>query len=159
VSLFTDWQKQRVNEVWLKSRTETGQAFDAKPEFLWCEVSDEELAPYRRDFRGELYRNRWAYLGLGTSGCRTFRMGFYHRARVRNSNRNTFVPRETRCGSDSGSGTAPGSDWSTPVDFRKFAPFAADDLLMSPCYKQDSVTLHFTWKPDWASGQSAPAGD
>jgi xylitol oxidase len=28
---------------------------------------------------------------------------------------------------------------------------AADDLWMSPCYKQDCVTIHFTWKQDWAS--------
>src|SRR5947207_5549060 len=26
VSLFTDWQKQRINEVWIKSRVEEGQA-------------------------------------------------------------------------------------------------------------------------------------
>jgi xylitol oxidase len=26
---------------------------------------------------------------------------------------------------------------------------AADRLWMSPCYEQDSVGLHFTWKPDW----------
>jgi xylitol oxidase len=26
---------------------------------------------------------------------------------------------------------------------------AADDLWMSPCYKQASVSIHFTWKPDW----------
>src|ERR1700683_4531633 len=26
---------------------------------------------------------------------------------------------------------------------------AADNLWMSPCYKQDSVPIHFTWKPDW----------
>jgi xylitol oxidase len=26
---------------------------------------------------------------------------------------------------------------------------AADDLWMSTCYKQDSVAIHFTWKPDW----------
>jgi xylitol oxidase len=26
---------------------------------------------------------------------------------------------------------------------------AADKLWMSPCYDQDSVTIHFTWKPDW----------
>ena len=25
---------------------------------------------------------------------------------------------------------------------------AADDLWMSPCYKQASVAIHFTWKPD-----------
>ncbi len=26
---------------------------------------------------------------------------------------------------------------------------AADNLWMSPCYKQDCVAIHFTWKPDW----------
>ena len=25
---------------------------------------------------------------------------------------------------------------------------AADNLWMSPCYKQDSVTIHFTWKQE-----------
>src|SRR5215469_17281683 len=29
VSLFTDWQKRRINEVWLKSRVDQGPAFDA----------------------------------------------------------------------------------------------------------------------------------
>ena len=28
---------------------------------------------------------------------------------------------------------------------------AADDLWMSPCYKQHCVTIHFTWKQDWPS--------
>ena len=26
---------------------------------------------------------------------------------------------------------------------------AADDLWLSPAYKQPSIALHFTWKPDW----------
>ncbi|MGH9158967.1 MAG: D-arabinono-1,4-lactone oxidase, partial [Vicinamibacteraceae bacterium] len=25
----------------------------------------------------------------------------------------------------------------------------ADRLWMSPCYEQPSLTIHFTWKPDW----------
>ena len=25
----------------------------------------------------------------------------------------------------------------------------ADELWMSPCYKQQSMTMHFTWKQDW----------
>jgi xylitol oxidase len=24
---------------------------------------------------------------------------------------------------------------------------------MSPCYKQDSITIHFTWKPEWPEVQ------
>ena len=27
----------------------------------------------------------------------------------------------------------------------------ADDLWLSPCYKQPSLAIHFTWKPDWPS--------
>jgi alditol oxidase len=30
---------------------------------------------------------------------------------------------------------------------------AADRLWMSPCYEQDCVTIHFTWKPDWPAVQ------
>ncbi len=26
---------------------------------------------------------------------------------------------------------------------------AADHLWMSPCYEQDCVAIHFTWKPEW----------
>jgi xylitol oxidase len=26
---------------------------------------------------------------------------------------------------------------------------AADDLWMSPCYERASMTIHFTWKPEW----------
>ena len=26
---------------------------------------------------------------------------------------------------------------------------AADTLWLSPCYKQDSLAIHFTWRPDW----------
>ena len=26
---------------------------------------------------------------------------------------------------------------------------------MSPCYKKDCVTIHFTWKPDWPAVQNA----
>jgi xylitol oxidase len=28
---------------------------------------------------------------------------------------------------------------------------AADDLWLSPCYKQACIGIHFTWKPDWSS--------
>jgi xylitol oxidase len=28
---------------------------------------------------------------------------------------------------------------------------AADELWMSPAYRQDSVAIHFTWQQDWAA--------
>jgi alditol oxidase len=34
VSLFTDWQTQRINELWIMSRIEEGQDFHATPDFF-----------------------------------------------------------------------------------------------------------------------------
>src|ERR1700678_1422948 len=34
VSLFTDWQNKRINELWIKSRVEPGQEFHATPEYF-----------------------------------------------------------------------------------------------------------------------------
>ena len=45
VSLFTDWQKQRINEVWIKSRIEEGQAFHASPEFYGAKLATRNLHP------------------------------------------------------------------------------------------------------------------
>ena len=54
VSLFTDWQKQRVNEVWVKSRVGAGRVCGAGGVF-WGEVGDEEFASDCGDLRGELH--------------------------------------------------------------------------------------------------------
>jgi xylitol oxidase len=32
---------------------------------------------------------------------------------------------------------------------------AADELWMSPCYRQDCVGIHFTWHKDWPAVQRA----
>ncbi len=45
VSLFTDWQDHNFSEVWLKSRTEKGQTFDAKPEFFGAKLATKNLHP------------------------------------------------------------------------------------------------------------------
>jgi xylitol oxidase len=45
VSLFTDWQKQRVNEVWVKILVEDGQAFAPTPEFFGAKLAVRNLHP------------------------------------------------------------------------------------------------------------------
>lgn len=47
VSLFTDWQKNRVNELWIKSRTEEGQAFHATPDFFGAKLATRNLHPIK----------------------------------------------------------------------------------------------------------------
>ena len=45
VSLFTDWQNKRINEVWVKRRVEKGDTPDAKPEFYGARLATRNLHP------------------------------------------------------------------------------------------------------------------
>src|SRR5207302_3405914 len=45
VSLFTDWQKQRVNEVWLKSCIEQGEHDQAPRNFFEAKPATKNLHP------------------------------------------------------------------------------------------------------------------
>src|SRR5215469_1784319 len=45
LSLFTDWQKQRINEVWLKCRMDQKPQFDAPTEFFGARKATRNLHP------------------------------------------------------------------------------------------------------------------
>ncbi len=45
VSLFTDWQDQRINEVWIKSKVEAGKPGGAAPEFFGAKLATKNLHP------------------------------------------------------------------------------------------------------------------
>jgi hypothetical protein len=44
VSLFTDWQRPLINEVWIKTRNGAGQVFKAPAEFFCGEIGKAEAA-------------------------------------------------------------------------------------------------------------------
>ena len=66
VSLFTDWQKGRVNEVWVKRRVEKSETLTASAGFL------RRTPPRRRTFTRSsssplrIAPSRWAFPGRGT---------------------------------------------------------------------------------------------
>jgi len=45
VSLFTDWQKERINELWIKSRMDSAHRFEAKPIFFGATLATKNLHP------------------------------------------------------------------------------------------------------------------
>ena len=45
VSLFTDWQKGRINEVWIKRRVEDRSPVDATPEFYGATLATRNVHP------------------------------------------------------------------------------------------------------------------
>ena len=150
VSLFTDWQSQRINEVWLKIRMPEQPIFDAPAEFFGAKRSTRNLHPII-ELSPENCTEQMGVPGPWYERLPHFRMGFMPSA-GKELQSEYFVPRGNAI--DAILAVARLRDQVGPhLLISEIRTIAADDLWMSPCYKQPSVTIHFTWKPDWPSVQ------
>jgi len=146
VSLFTDWQKQRFNEVWIKSRVEAGQAFDATPEFFGAKLATRNLHPII-ELSAENCTEQMGVPGPWYERLPHFRIGFMPSA-GKELQSEYFVPREHAL--EAILAVESLRDQVSPhLMISEIRAIAADDLWMSPCYKQPCITIHFTWKQDW----------
>jgi xylitol oxidase len=146
VSLFTDWQKQRLNEVWIKTRTEKGQAFEATPEFFGAKPAAKNLHPIA-ELSAENCTEQMGVPGPWYERLPHFRMGFTPSA-GKELQSEYFVPRQHAV--EAILAVERLRDQITPhLLISEIRAIAADELWMSPCYKQPCVTIHFTWKQDW----------
>jgi alditol oxidase len=146
VSLFTDWQKQRINEVWIKSRTEKGQAFDAPPEFFGAKRATRNLHPIA-ELSAENCTEQMGIPGQWYERLPHFRMGFTPSA-GKELQSEYFIPRQHAV--EAILAVERLRDQVSPhLLISEIRAIAADDLWLSPCYQQACVTIHFTWKQDW----------
>jgi xylitol oxidase len=146
VSLFTDWQKQRFNELWIKSRTEKGQAFEATPEFYGAKLATRNLHPIA-ELSAENCTEQMGVPGHWYERLPHFKMGFTPSA-GKELQSEYFVPRQHAV--EAILAIERLRDQVTPhLLISEIRVIAADDLWMSPCYQQPCVTIHFTWKQDW----------
>jgi xylitol oxidase len=146
VSLFTDWQKQRFNEVWIKSRVEAGQAFDATSEFFGAKLATRNLHPII-ELSAENCTEQMGVPGPWYERLPHFRIGFMPSA-GKELQSEYFVPREHAL--EAILAVESLRDQVSPhLMISEIRTIAADDLWMSPCYKQPCITIHFTWKQDW----------
>jgi alditol oxidase len=151
VSLFTDWTQQRFNEVWLKERVEEGKAPYAPEEFYGAKPATRNLHPIA-ELSAENCTEQMGVPGPWYERLPHFKMGFTPSA-GKELQSEYFVPRPN----------AVEAVLAVERLHEKISPhlliseirtIAADDLLMSPCYKQPCVTIHFTWKQDWPAVQN-----
>lgn len=150
VSLFTDWKEASFNQVWRKRIVTDEVATPVEAEFYGAKLATD----HRHPVPGHTSENCSVQMGItGPWHERLphFRMDFTPSAGEELQSE-YYVPRqyayEALCALN---------------EIREqIAPFlyvsevrtiAADELWMSPCYKQDSVAVHFTWKPNWAAVQ------
>lgn len=146
VSLFTDWQEQRMNEVWLKCRMDQGPAFDAPPEFYGAKKATRNLHPIA-ELSAENCTEQMGVPGPWYERLPHFRMGFTPSA-GKELQSEYFVPRHNAV--EAILAVERLRDQVAPhLLISEIRAIAADELWMSPCYKQASVAIHFTWKQNW----------
>ena len=92
VSLFTDWQKQRINEVWLKSRVEDGNSAEAPEEFYGARRATKNLHPIA-ELSAENCTEQMGVPGPWYKRLPHFRMGFTPSA-GKELQTEYFVPRQ-----------------------------------------------------------------
>jgi alditol oxidase len=146
VSLFTDWQNQRMSEVWVKSRVEEGQAFDATPDFFGAKLATKNLHPIA-ELSAENCTEQMGVPGPWYERLPHFRMGFTPSA-GKELQSEYFVPRQHAV--EAILAVERLRDQVGPhLMISEIRTIAADNLWLSPCYEQPCVSIHFTWKQDW----------
>jgi xylitol oxidase len=129
VSLFTDWQKQRINEVWLKSRVEEGKSADAPEEFFGAKRATKNLHP-SADLSAENCTEQMGEPGPWYERLPHFRMGFTPSA-GKELQTEYFVPRQHAI--EAILAVEKLRDQISPhLMISEIRTIAADDLWMSP---------------------------
>jgi alditol oxidase len=150
VSLFTDWAKSSFNEVWLKQRVTSDSKADAPKVFFGATLATKNLHPIA-ELSAENCTEQMGVPGPWYERLPHFKMGFTPSA-GKELQSEYFVPRPHAI--DAVLAIAKMHEQITPhLLISEIRTIAADELWMSPCHKQDCVTIHFTWKQDWESVQ------
>lgn len=150
VSLFTDWQKQRLSEVWIKSRVGDGQPFAVPAEFYGAKLATRNLHPIA-ELSAEKCTEQMGVPGPWYERLPHFRMGFTPSA-GKELQTEYLVPRRNAV--DAILAVERLRDQITPhLLISEIRTIAADDLWMSTAYQRPSVAIHFTWKQDWPAVQ------
>ena len=144
VSLFTDWQKKRINEVWVKARD--GSAFKAPKEWFGARLASKNLHPIA-ELSAENCTDQMGVPGPWYDRLPHFKMGFTPSA-GKELQSEYFVPRKNAVDAILAVEKL-GAEIFPHLMITEIRTIAADDLWMSPAYKQPAVAIHFTWKQDW----------
>ena len=146
VSLFTDWQKNRVSEVWVKSRLADGPMSKGPDEFFGAKRATRNLHPIV-GLSAENCTEQLGVPGPWYERLPHFRMGFTPSA-GKELQSEYLMPR--RHAVEAYLAIERLRDQIHPhLLISEIRTIAADDLWLSTAYQRDSVAIHFTWQQDW----------
>ncbi len=146
VSLFTDWQGDTINEVWVKQKSDETNNLSGQADFYGAKAAATDMHPIA-ELSAENCTPQMGVAGPWYERLPHFKMGFTPSS-GKELQAEYFVPKEHAV--DAMMDVKKMSDQIGPHLFiSEIRTIAADDLWMSPCRGQDSVTVHFTWKQEW----------
>jgi xylitol oxidase len=146
VSLFTDWQDKRINEVWVKRRVEEGKSPAVRSEFFGARPATRNLHPIA-ELPAENCTEQMGVPGPWYERLPHFRMGFTPSS-GKELQSEYFVPRKDVVEAILAAERL--RDRVGPhLQISELRTVDADGLWMSPCYRRPGLAMHFTWKPEW----------
>jgi xylitol oxidase len=142
VSLFTDWQDQKISQVWIKRRMDA-PIEELGLDFYGAKAATKNLHPITR-LASENCTDQMGVPGPWYDRLPHFKMGFTPSSGEELQSE-FFVPRENAL--DAILALEKKRDQIYPqLMITEIRTIAMDNFWMSPCYKQDCVAIHFTWK-------------
>ena len=146
VSLFTNWQQESINEVWIKTKMEEGKNYKFSTEFYGSKAATKDLHPIA-NISAEHCTEQMGLPGPWYDRLPHFKMGFTPSS-GQELQSEYFVSMHNAVEAILAIQKL-GKQIGPYLLISEIRTIAADKLWMSPCYRQQSVAIHFTWKPEW----------
>ncbi len=145
VSLFTNWQNNNINQVWLKYRVAPGEHRAIAPEFYGAKAATRDMHPID-DHSAESCTPQLGVVGPWYERLPHFKMNFTPSSGAEIQTE-YFVPRSK--GYQAIRAVETLRDKITPhLLITEIRAVAADELWTSMAYQRDSLAIHFTFKPE-----------
>ncbi len=145
VSLFTDWQTENMNQLWIKRKVIAGETFNAESEFFGATLADRNVHPII-EISAENCTEQMGVAGPWYERLPHFKMDFTPSS-GEELQAEYFVPREKAFAAIKAVETLR-QDLKNLLFITEIRTVEADDLWMSMCYKRPGVAIHFTLKQD-----------
>ena len=142
VSLFTNWLDQKISQVWIKRRTDK-QLVEWGNDFFGAKAATRNLHPIV-EMSAENCTEQMGVAGPWYARLPHFKMGFMPSG-GKELQSEFFVSRSNAV--DAMLAVEKKKELINPqLLISEIRTIAGDNFWMSPCYQQDSVAIHFTWK-------------
>ncbi len=142
VSLFTNWMDKKISEVWVKRRSDLVYE-DLGSDYFGAKAANKNLHPIA-ELSAEACTEQLGIPGPWYNRLPHFKMGFTPSAGAELQSE-YFVPMDKAVDAIM-SLERMREEINPHLMITEVRTIASDNFWMSPCYRRDSVAIHFTWK-------------